>query len=375
MVQPRWRSDSVSRGKGRERARSARARPLWRGARRTEAPREAASLAGPQDRVAGDRKIAASGSERACSRAPHARARNQSKGRRLLFAVCLLLSTGAWSSSAADLQFHVHGLGYSGDGAGLLVATAEGLLQYRDGQWSRVPGEPVDLKGFAVTSGALYASGQHADGKPLGLACSRDGGATWTPILLGGDASFAIVAAGYRSQAIYFFSSVPVPRIPVPGLHVTPDRGGSWHRVSAGGISGRILSLAAHPVDPRVLAAGTTTGLFVSRDGGERFRRIARGGAVSAVAFEPSGRELLYAFAYSSKLIAVKLEGRGRRQTALAVARTDFVDYIVTNPADPRILALATRWHDIFLSTNGGATWHRIAQNGRDARDESDDSP
>jgi hypothetical protein len=290
---------------------------------------------------------------------------------------CTLLSAVAPPAAGSELQFHIHGLGFSPDGGGLLVATVDGLVEYREGLWSRVSGEPLDLKGFSITADAMYASG-YRQGRsppsgPLGLVRSRDGGATWEPVLLAGDASFPIAAAGHRSRAIYFLSVESVPRIPVPGLHVAHDCGRTWQRVAARGISGRILRLAAHPGDGRIVAAGTTTGLFLSRDGGERFRRIARGGVVSAVAFDHRGRELLYAFAYSHHLIAATTDGRQRRVVELPVARSDFVDYVAVSPTDARVLAIATRWRDVFLSVNGGATWDRIAAHGREPREEGEE--
>lgn len=295
--------------------------------------------------------------------------------RRLLaFAIGAALLVGA---AGEELRFHVHGLAFSSDGKELIAATERGLIAYRGGAWTRLRGPAYDLRTLSVTADALIASGYRKPGsapaEPLGLVRSRDRGATWEPALLAGEAAFHVAAAGYRSKMLYFFSPRPLPRLPSPGLYAARDDGRGWERVSARGLDGWVLGLAVHPQDGMSVAAATTTGLFLSRDGGARFRRLARGGVVSAVAFGGGSANLYYAYAYSRTLIASSLDGRQRRHIELPVAGTDVVDRIAENPADARQLAIATRRQDVYLSINGGATWDRIAASGREPGEDEED--
>lgn len=294
--------------------------------------------------------------------------------RLLVFASGLAFAAG---SAAQGLQFNVHGLAFSPDGKALFAATERGLVAYREGFWRPVRGPSYDLRALTASAEALIASGYRKPGdppaEPLGFVRSRDGGATWQPALLEGESAFHVAAAGYRSRMLYFFSPRPLPRLPVPGLYAAREGGRSWERLPARGLQGWVLGLAVHPQDGGTVAAATTAGLFLSLDGGTRFRRFARGGAVSAVAFGGGSANLYYAYAYSRTLIAASLDARQRRHIELPVAWTDVVDRIAENPADPRQIAIATRWQDVYLSVNGGATWDRVAASGREPAEDEED--
>lgn len=283
----------------------------------------------------------------------------------------------AAGAAAQGLQFHVHGLAFPPDGKALLAATQRGLVAYREGSWTRVRGPAYDLRALSATAEALVASGYRVPGnppvEPLGFVRSRDGGATWQAALLEGEAAFHVAAAGYRSGMLYFFSPWPLPRLPVPGLYAARADGRNWERVPARGLQGWVLGLAVHPEHAMTVAVATTTGLFVSRDGGARFRRLARGGVVSAVAFGGGSANLYYVYAYSRTLIVSSPDGRQRRHIELPIAWTDVVDRIAENPAAPRQIAIATRWQDVYLSINGGATWDRIAAGGREPGEDEED--
>lgn len=100
----------------------------------------------------------------------------------------------------------IHGLGLSANGAGgLLVATHDGLHQAtRTGGPAQISQEQQDFMGFTVAGpDRLLASGHPAPGQDLpaalGLIESRDGGRTWQPVSLLGQADFHVLrAAGER---------------------------------------------------------------------------------------------------------------------------------------------------------------------------------
>jgi photosystem II stability/assembly factor-like uncharacterized protein len=276
----------------------------------------------------------------------------------------------AFSSLAAPVLHHVHGLGFTTDGKGVVVPSHFGLDTYRDGDWSRVHGPLHDFKGFASTAEAFYASGHPAPQArlpdPIGLAKSTDGGRTWQLLDLAGEADFHVVAAGYRSKSVYVTNAAPNSKMPQPGLFVTFDDAKSWHRAEGRGLAGRIQTLAVHPDDRAIVVAGTTAGLFVSRDAGKRFRSIARGRAVSAAALSVDGDRVYFVYEYTGRLLSVALNGGPLMSITLPPLMTDSVAYVALSPTALNTITVATRKRNVYLSTDAGSNWEQIAKEGDD---------
>jgi photosystem II stability/assembly factor-like uncharacterized protein len=272
---------------------------------------------------------------------------------RALAALALLAAAAA---AAAPLLFHGHGhgLSFSADGATLLAPSDRGLAFYERGTWHEPEAEGESFSAFSASEKALYSSGHaHPDHAPRGLIRSTDGGRTWQVLARAGEADFPMLAAGFRSGALYVLR-------PGSGIELTRDEGRSWLRAQARGLEGEVHGLAAHPDDPALLAAASGSGLYVSRDAGATFRRLDRRGPVTAVAFDFDGRRLRYARALSSSLYESSLEGRERRTLALPRLEGDYVTSVAQNPKDARELAFATRRRAVYLTGDGGATWQRI---------------
>lgn len=271
-------------------------------------------------------------------------------------------------AGAEPVLLHVHGMGFSTDGRSLLVSSHTGLAAYRDGSWSRTLESELDFSGFAVAARSLYASGHPAPDvrlrNPLGLAASTDGGHTWQSLALEGEADFHLIAASYEATSIYVVNHVRNSAMPSPGLYFTRDEGKIWTRAAAHRVEGEILALAVHPRQAQVLAVATDRGLYLSFDGGERFRRVDRRQAVTAVIFDSDGERVRYALALSNSIAAYVLD-RGRRETIrLPPLGRDYITHLAQHPNDPGTFAVATRRRDVFLSKDGGLTWHRIAREG-----------
>lgn len=288
--------------------------------------------------------------------------------RGLFITVALASAAGRAVASAEPILHHVHGLAFTSDGAALLVSAHVGLAVYRDGRWSRAPGVPHDFMGFSVASGAIYSSGHPAPGSPLrnplGLVKSTDGSKTWQQLSLYGEADFHEIAAGYQTGAVYVISSSANSQMPDPWIYYTTNEGKTWKSSELGGINSPISSIAAHPRNPATVALGTVRGLYLSRDFGQRFRRVGPGKAVTAVFFELDGKHLLFASEDASALVRVALDGGSNQNLRLPALASDFVAYIAQSPADRKELAIATRRKNVFLSRDAGNNWKQIAREG-----------
>src|SRR6267143_272835 len=216
------------------------------------------------------------------------------------YAITVLLMAAALAAAPvrADLLTHVHGLAYSADGKRLMIPSHHGLAIYENGKWSKAPGPGHDYMGFAATAHGVYSSGHPAPGSglvnPFGLIRSRDGGKTWDKLGLEGESDFHLLATGWNTNAIYVWNPAPSSRMKRPGLHYTLDDGASWKPARSSGLGGDPRALAVHPDDAAIAAAATSGGVFLSRDSGERFVRLAGGAEGVSVHFDLDGRTLWY---------------------------------------------------------------------------------
>ena len=269
---------------------------------------------------------------------------------------------------AEPILHHVHGLAFTTDGKSLMVPAHIGLAVYRDGRWSKAAGPAHDFMGFSLAQKAIYTSGHPAPGSalknPLGLIKSTDGGATWQQLGLSGESDFHLMAAGYRSNAVYVVNPEANSRMPKPGIYFTQDDGKTWKRSEARGLPERITSIAVHATDPGTVALGTADGLHISRDSGASFKRVGSAAPVTAVSFDFDGKHIYFAPAEGAMLQRAALDGKGDTKLALPKLERDFVVYIAQSPARPDDLAIATRSRHVFLTTNGGKSWKQIARAG-----------
>lgn len=287
------------------------------------------------------------------------------------FLVAFLLSTAGGAVSAQSALDHIQGLAYAADGRGITVATANGLMTYREGRWKNLQDAPHELTSLSVTRNAAYAGTRRAadpaSADSAGLMKSTDGGLTWKQIAASGEADFRLVAVGLRSNALYIVNTAPSPNMPQPGLYHSEDDGKTWRLAAAQALPARVTSLAAHPTDPRTVVAGSSDGVHVSRDSGATFKPLPSGKAVTAVGFDVGGEHVYIARQNVDAVNRVSLDAESSRTLALPIASHDFVTYIAQNPARPHELAVATSLNSVFVSTNGGATWRAIAREGQPA--------
>jgi photosystem II stability/assembly factor-like uncharacterized protein len=280
-----------------------------------------------------------------------------------------LATTGPGVAETVTLR-HVHGLGYSPDGSRLMLPSHDGLAVYGGGRWSKAPGPEHDYMGFAVTREFIFSSGHPAPGtglaNPFGLIRSRDGGQSWSKLGLEGEADFHALAAGYANNAVYVYSPTPNSRMPRAGIYRMIGQGLGWRRADGRGLRGEIHALAIHPTEAGTLAATTSAGVFLSRNGGDEFKPIVEGAQALAACFTLDGDSLwVSAFDAKPRLFRVDLGNGARAEIALPSLGRDAVAYIAQNPARPTEFAIATFERSVFLTPDAGKTWRPIAERGR----------
>ncbi len=167
------------------------------------------------------------------------------------------------------------------------------------------------------------------------------------------------------------------------GIYVSEDGGSSWHESNVGWTLDGVFSLITHPDDPDVIYAGTYNGVNRSLDFGAHWEMWDQGWPpeqwVFRIAFDPRDSDVVYACSKNGEN-----EGLGRSDFRGTVMKStdggaswfpitdglpldnEFYD-IVVDPMNPDILYLAAQFDGIFVSVDGGGTWHAWGQ-GLDGR-------
>lgn len=264
---------------------------------------------------------------------------------------------------------HVHGLSYSADGK-LFVPSHHGLAVYSGGRWSRAAGPPHDYMGFSATRDAFYSSGHPAPDarliNPFGLLKSRDGGKTWQKLGLEGESDFHTLATSYTTDAVYVINHQPNSRMSQAGIYFSLNDGLVWRRADGRGPGPKVNSLAVHPADAKIVAAGTDDGLYLSRDSGNHFQRIAGGAQVLAETFDLDGEHLWFSIvAGRPALVRIGLKtGDKGEALPLPALPNDAIAFISQNPLHRRELAIATFRRSVYLSADRGRSWKQLAKEG-----------
>ena len=167
---------------------------------------------------------------------------------------------------------HVHGLGVNPADGALFIATHTGLYRTPEGRTTpeRVGDSYQDTMGFTVAGPDYFLGSGHPDVKALqagtppllGLIESRDGGGSWKPISLLGEADFHVLR--FLGDRVYAYDASN------RRLLVSDDGGKSWRERKP---PGELLDLAADPVRPGHLLAATARELFESADDGRSWIR------------------------------------------------------------------------------------------------------
>jgi photosystem II stability/assembly factor-like uncharacterized protein len=155
------------------------------------------------------------------------------------------------------------------------------------------------------------------------------------------------------------------------GAWLSRDGGESWRRVGRGlSNESRVYGLAVHPSWPQTIFAGADDGLYVSRDGGQSFEHIdspMNKMDVWKIAFDPSDPDTIFAGTRPAALFRSTDGGRQWKQLAVDMVEdcpnvgVPRVTALTVDPADRRIVWAGVEVDGVRRSLDGGETWSRVA--------------
>jgi hypothetical protein len=185
---------------------------------------------------------------------------------------------------------HVHGLGINpGDGS-LFIATHTGLWRTAPGETraKRVGDNEQDTMGFTIIGKDRFLGSGHPDqqqfrdeGLPplLGLIESTDGGQSWEPISLLGEADFHVLRS--KGNWIYGFDATN------ERLLFSRDAGRTWTERPT---PAPFFDIAVNPANPSHLIASSEAGLWMSRDEGRTWALVGRPERTGLLAWPRAGK-------------------------------------------------------------------------------------
>src|SRR3546814_13225619 len=119
-----------------------------------------------------------------------------------------------------------------------------------------------------------------------------------------------------------------------PGKYGQKTEGAQRPAAEGKGLTGAINTLAAHPTQPKVVAARTDKGLYISDDGANHFQLSQGGEQVLAIGFDLDGSHLWYSH-YAGKPALTRITWQNGKETQnipLPPMAKDAVAYMAQNP-------------------------------------------
>jgi len=207
-------------------------------------------------------------------------------------------------------------------------------------------------------TGTWYAGVESEMSRVSGVYKTIDSGTTWT--LLPGTAGI-----GVWSLAIWPGNDMVIAVGTSSGIFLTRDAGESWKRISAVDDPELrpVVSLAFHPTDSKILYAGTTHLPWRTTDGGVTWESIHTGmlddSDVFSIQVDARNPEHVMASACSGVYNSVDGGGHwAKLDTPAGAFRTHFV------ALDPRHegFVFAGTTDGLLKSTNGGHVWRKVSE-------------
>ena len=158
------------------------------------------------------------------------------------------------------------------------------------------------------------------------------------------------------------------------GIYVSEDGGENWREKNIGWTLDGVFSLIDHPEEPEIIYAGTYNGVNRSLDFGGHWELWDSGWPseqwVFRIAFDPRNADVMFACSKNGENegtgqpgfhgTVMKSADGGAHWFAITTGLSldqEFYD-IVVDPVNPDVLYLASQNEGMFVSTDGGASWH-----------------
>lgn len=269
-----------------------------------------------------------------------------------------------------------HGLGYAGNDNKIYFATHQGLNIYDNGDWYTTKKENNDYMGFFAVQEGFYASGHPGRNTkfrtdPLGIVKSVDGGKNVYSAALLGESDFHTLSASYFGNILYLYNSHPVTTLQETGLYYTTDETKTWKKSGMEGLPEEVYQpdahpryvLSAHPTKQEVVMMGTSEGLYISKNYGDKFKKTSIEVPVISI-FNTEKDTFLSVWTGEIELIKISQETEEITTFNIPkLKKDDAIQYIAVNPKKEQEIIYNTFMGDVYLTTNNGENWEKIAEN------------
>ncbi|HYO63677.1 MAG TPA: peptidoglycan-binding protein [Pyrinomonadaceae bacterium] len=150
------------------------------------------------------------------------------------------------------------------------------------------------------------------------------------------------------------------------GLYRTYDPDGGWERIAySGGLDQRTLCVSASVSNPQTIFAGTsTTGVLVSRDGGETWQQVTGVPAIAPInVIVQDPQRPTHVYVGTTQTFYISHDGGQRWLRRGGNLPLGSYTSVLINPDHPEEIFVGDAWEKgggVFRSSDAGMTWRRV---------------
>ena len=200
----------------------------------------------------------------------------------------------------------------------------------------------------ATSNGAIFRSDNRGD--------------SWRPVFFPPQFESTLHALSIDGASGNYYAATSAHAPEYAGLWRSTDAGSTW-RLVASLSSVDVWSFTIWSGDPLTMAAGTRTGVFLSRDAGQSWARISPESnrelqPVVSLAFDPKSSSILYA---GTPHLPWKTADAGKTWTSLSAGMHDDSDvFSIVVDRDQPTRVYASACSGIYVSGASGSSWRKL---------------